>query len=179
MRTLARRLREASDSAAVPLALCRSATEDLRFSGAMVEVETRAGKRKLAVTGRLPGPSAHRLPLRHHGADIGEVLVVPHPGEPALRPPDADLPQLLADQAAPTVEALRFLEDVGAARRRLVMAREEERRRPHHDMHDGLGPLLARGSKHRTAVRVIGGFPQAAGSAPPSSPHVPHRPILR
>ncbi|MEU5282796.1 ATP-binding protein [Streptomyces sp. NPDC020755] len=171
VRTLADRLRLAPDPGGVPEALCRSATDCLRFPGAAVEVETRAGLRRLAATGTGPGPAPHVFALRHLGSVVGAVLVAPRTGEAELHPLDADLLQLLADQAAPAVEALRLLEDVTAARRDLVMAREEERRRLRRDMHDGLGPLLAAVLLQLDTAQAVSG-PAAGDPAP--LPHARH-----
>ncbi|MEI5035977.1 histidine kinase [Streptomyces sp. S1A(2023)] len=69
------------------------------------------------------------------------------------------------------MEALRLLEDVTAARRDLVMAREEERRRLRRDMHDGLGPLLAAVLLQLDTAQAVSG-PAAGDPAP--LPHARH-----
>jgi signal transduction histidine kinase len=102
------------------------------------------------------------LPLTYGATMIGELHLAPRaPGE-ALSPADRRLLDDLARQVGVAVHAARLtleLEQSGKylqlARERLVVAREEERRRLHHDLHDGLGPLLASMSLQLAAARML------------------------
>ncbi|MEV0126731.1 ATP-binding protein [Streptomyces sp. NPDC050703] len=157
VRGLARRLREAPEPEDVPAVLCRSATDDLRFPAAVVAVGTRSGPHTLATAGgHWDAREAYEFPLRHRGQVIGTLRVAPRPGETSLPDRDAELLQLLSDQAAPALAALQLLEDVRAARQQVVMAREEERRRLRRELHDGLGPLLAAARLHLDTTLAVG-----------------------
>jgi len=156
-RALAVRLRMAPQPGDVPEQICRTVVEDLGLSGAVVEVDTRSGPRRLAAFGAPVGEPRQVFVLRHHGKVTGR-LMVSRDGASTPTERDTDLLSLLADQAGPALAALRLGEEAQAARERLVLAREEERRRLRREIHDGLGPQLA-------AVQLRLGVVQARGVA--------------
>ena len=89
-----------------------------------------------------PGGEVTGVPLVHHDAAVGELLLSPRRGD-RLRERDQRLVSDLAPQVAAAVHAVMLSRELRAARRRLVSLREEERRRIRRDLHDGLGPALA------------------------------------
>ncbi|MEV0037024.1 histidine kinase [Streptomyces sp. NPDC050804] len=155
-RALAVRLREAPNPGDVPEQICRSVVEDLGLSGAVIEVDTRSGPRRLARAGTPPTDLGQVFVLRHHGQTVGR-LTVARDGASTPAERDSDLLSLLTDQAGPALAALRLGEEAQGARERLVLAREEERRRLRREIHDGLGPQLA-------AVQMRLGTAQACGA---------------
>lgn len=87
------------------------------------------------------GPAV--VPLVAGGEQLGSLVVDPRrPGETFGR---RDLTRLaeLAPAVAATVRTARFAQALEVAHRELGTLRETERRRLHHDLHDGMGPLLA------------------------------------
>ena len=89
-----------------------------------------------------PGAEVTAIPLAHHDAEVGELLLSQRRGD-RLRERDQRLIADLAPQVAAAVHAVMLSRELRAARRRLVGLREEERRRIRRDLHDGLGPALA------------------------------------
>jgi signal transduction histidine kinase len=83
------------------------------------------------------------LPLLHHGAPVGTLVLGVRPGESGFSPADRRLLTDLARQAGVAVSTVRLTADLQRSRERLVTAREEERRRLRRDLHDGLGAQLA------------------------------------
>ncbi|MER7772318.1 sensor histidine kinase [Kitasatospora sp. NPDC096140] len=142
IRQLAERMSHAVNPADAPPLLCRTVVQALGLPAAAVRVRTRSGPRELARIGA-PDPTGVRFPLTYEGAEIGELLVPPRPGQSELDRQDREVLRLLADQASPAIASLGLYEDLQASREQLVQAREEERRRLRHDLHDGLGPALS------------------------------------
>ncbi|TQN44343.1 histidine kinase/DNA gyrase B/HSP90-like ATPase [Blastococcus colisei] len=90
-----------------------------------------------------PVPETVALPLLHHGATVGSLVLGLRSGETTFTPADRRLLADLARQAGVAVSAVRLTADLQRSRERLVAAREEERRRLRRDLHDGLGAQLA------------------------------------
>jgi signal transduction histidine kinase len=95
------------------------------------------------VTSGEPGRATEELPLLHHGAPVGTLVLGVRPGESGFSAADRRLLADLARQAGVAVSTVRLTADLQRSRERLVTAREEERRRLRRDLHDGLGAQLA------------------------------------
>ena len=95
------------------------------------------------VTSGEPVTATEELPLLHHGAPVGTLVLGLRPGEAGFSAADRRLLTDLARQAGVAVSTVRLTADLQRSRERLVTAREEERRRLRRDLHDGLGAQLA------------------------------------
>ena len=140
---LTARLAEDLDPDRVPALVCRTVVEDLRLGGARLVVGVAGQDRVVAEQGVLVGDGAAQVALRHHGEVVGSLSVVPRAGEAVIDPRDAEILQVVADQTAPALAALRLRRELQHSRELLVTAREAERRRLRRDLHDGVGATLA------------------------------------
>ncbi|WP_448628410.1 histidine kinase [Geodermatophilus sp. URMC 64] len=106
-----------------------------------------------------------RVPLRHAGTVVGELVVgTREPGRPLPRRDVAALEEM-ATYVAVVVHALALTEDLQRSRERIVVAREEERRRLRRDLHDGLGPELASIALQLETVRDLADGPGTPAGA--------------
>ncbi|MEJ2870019.1 sensor histidine kinase [Actinomycetospora sp. OC33-EN08] len=101
----------------------------------------------------------HEVPLRARGRVVGVLAVALRPGEQTPDARDAGVLEALGRVLAGTLDARALAADLQQAREHLVRAGEDERRRLHHDLHDGLGPVLSH------AVLAIDGLRRGIGPA--------------
>lgn len=99
------------------------------------------------------------LPLRLGGVEAGTLEISRRERSRV----ESRLLDRLAGQAAVAVHAVLLAREARESRQAAVTAREEERRRLRHDLHDGLGPVLAALALHaETARDLIRSDPPAA-----------------
>jgi signal transduction histidine kinase len=133
--TTGRRLADAAD---VPALLGDVTTEMVDVLGlAHAEVVDAAG-RVLATRGT-PSGEVEELALAAYGEPVGALRF----SGGVLREADRALLRDLALQLGGVVHAAALVDQLRAARERVVLAAEQERRRLRADLHDGLGPALA------------------------------------
>lgn len=142
----------------VPREIAETIAHALALSAVSVE---RPGRPVVAVGEH--GPDAERFPVGYQGKPLAEIVASPRPGEDDLSPRDRETIGHLARQAGPALHDASLVDDLIAARSRVILAREEERRRLRRDLHDDLSPTLAGLSLRAEAVRAFaaGGDPRA------------------
>ncbi len=151
---LGERMKATLEPEAVLPTVAKTVREALKLPYAAVELRE-GDKAFVAAEEGSPAGEVVRLPLSHHGEEVGTLLLAPRPGEDGFSPADRRLLEDLARQAGAAAHAVLLTADLQRARGRLVTAREEERRRLRRDLHDGLGPQLSSQTLTIDAVRGI------------------------
>ncbi len=151
---LGRRLEATLEPQAVLPSVVQTVREALRLPYAAIALRREDGLKITASEGE-PVPDPLRLPVVYHGEPLGELVLGRRAGEESFSPADRRLLDDLARQVGSAIHAVRLTADLQRSRERLVTAREEERRRLRHDLHDGLGPMLASMSLQLAAVRNL------------------------
>jgi two-component system NarL family sensor kinase len=133
----------AADAPAAALSgLARALAEALGASATLIEPAPSA---RLPVGGHgneLLEPVLER-DLRHRGQVLGRLLIGARAPDERYAHADLELVDLLVQQIAPALDALRLAAELQHSREDIVNAREEERRRIRRELHDGLGSALA------------------------------------
>jgi signal transduction histidine kinase len=106
---------------------------------------------ELVADGR-PAAECVRIPMRHAGKAVGDLVVSPPRNHRVLSGSEQRLLEDLARVTAVAIHATQLTDQLFRSRQALVDAREDERRRLRRDLHDGLGPELAGLALHLEAA---------------------------
>lgn len=139
---LGRRLEASLEPGTVLPMVAETVAESLRLPYAAIELGREESVSVAAAHGT-PRGELERLPLVHHGEQIGWLALAQRGPEEPFTSADRALLAELARQAGAAAYAVRLTGELQRSRQELVSAREEERRRLRRDLHDGVGPALA------------------------------------
>jgi signal transduction histidine kinase len=132
-----RRLEGAGSPGEMLEAVAADLTEALKLEA--VTISAPDGERLAGVE---PDPRATVLALVHQGEVVGAIGLVPAIGD-VLSAADVRRLAVVLPGLSAAIHAALLKRDLERSRERLSVALEDERRRIRHDLHDGLGPVLA------------------------------------
>lgn len=156
--SLGRRLGEAIAPDAVLPTIVSSVASAMKLPYVGISVRRGGGLEMVAENGSEVSETLRhslRLPLRHRGQEVGELVVGHRPGERSFSSDESVLLEDLARQAGAAAHAVQLTTELRRSREEIVTAREEERRRLRRDLHDGLGPALASVALMADAARNV------------------------
>jgi signal transduction histidine kinase len=122
-----------------------------------VSLDIDGESRVLAAYGNSHDRPWYRIPMRHGGRDVGELVVESRAPDERLGQRERRLLGDLARQMAPAAHAVRLDQKLRLLSGRLNEEREEALRQITRDMHDVIGPSLAGVRLQVDAVRKLAG----------------------
>ena len=135
------RLSGLAEPDALMAAVVDSVTESLRLPYAAIETQT-AGARVLVEQRGSPTDAVEWFDLLAGEDAVGRLGVSPRRDARTLTPGERALLQDLARHVAVVAQLARVMNQLRAAQRQLIVARENERHRIQRDLHDRIGPVL-------------------------------------
>jgi signal transduction histidine kinase len=143
LRRLGHQLEGATAPSELLTRVASSIAEALRVPYVALDLEPSQGiVQRVAEHGRPTGDEVD-LSLVYQSRRVGALLVAPRSPGASFSASDRRLLEELARHASAAAHAAGLRLELAHARERLIRVREEERRRVRHDLHDGLGSLLA------------------------------------
>ncbi len=139
---LGRSLEMSASPEAVLPRVVETLRDSLRLPHASVLLEENGASVVVASSGS-PGGDVHDIPLTFGAGAVGTLRVAPRAPGSRFTKAESRLLDDLARQVGVVAHAYKLATELQRAREGLIRAREEERRRLSHELHDGLGPLLA------------------------------------
>ncbi|WP_261556186.1 sensor histidine kinase [Frankia tisae] len=132
----------------------KSVAETLRLPYVAIDLLDTTPPMKVE-TGQRSGSEQAEFSLHHAGRILGRLIIIPRSGESRVSRADQLVLGDVAERLAVAVAAVAMTIDLQRSREQLVGVVEEERRRVRHDLHDGLGPILAASAYRLDTARAL------------------------
>jgi signal transduction histidine kinase len=139
-------------------AVAKSVREALKLPYVAICLDTSAQSQLLAEHGHTRHWPQLKVPMRHGGKQVGELVAEARAPEEGFGRRERRLLADLARQSAPAAQAARLAQDLQCADERFEREREEHLQQLTHDLHDGVGPGLTGIRMQVDAIRkLVGG----------------------